>query len=83
MEFLRYFWDAAVELDEKATIAAYGEGQSLPHLSAGTTTEHSGKLPGLVNITVEPLDVPTRPIEAFESYWQPYHTGQLPCDRTM
>jgi len=75
MELMRYFWDAAVELDPQA--AQLDEGarfsscrpQALAELFAGA---------GLDAIEVVPLDVPTT-FADFDDYWQPFLGGQGPA----
>ena len=77
MEFLRYFWDAVVELDESAQ--SLHEGNRFP-------TCHPDALlqlwqgAGFNNISVEAIDVPTV-FSDFESYWQPFTLGNFPAPK--
>lgn len=75
MELIRFFWDAAVELD--ASAAELDEGirfpscrpQALEKLFAGA---------GLQGIDVEPIDIAT-PFADFDDYWRPFLGGQGPA----
>lgn len=75
MELMRFFWDAAVELDPDA--ARMDEGSRFPlcrpealvELLAGT---------GLDGVEVVAIDIPT-PFASFEDYWQPFLGGQGPA----
>lgn len=75
MELMRFFWDAAVELDPDA--AKLDEGvrfpscrpQALEKLFAGA---------GLQGIDVEPIDIAT-PFADFDDYWRPFLGGQGPA----
>lgn len=75
MELMRYFWDAAVELDPDA--AQFDEGirfplcrpQALEQLFAGAALEE---------IEVKPIDIPTS-FADFDDYWQPFLGGQGPA----
>jgi hypothetical protein len=72
---MRYFWDAAVELDPGA--ARLDEGVRFPLCRP----EPLGKLfadAGLDGIEVTSLDVAT-PFVDFEDYWQPFLGGQGPA----
>jgi len=75
MELMRFFWDAAVELDPEA--AKLDEGVRFPicrpeplqKLFAGAE---------LKDVEVKPIDVPT-PFANFDDYWQPFLGGQGPA----
>jgi len=75
MELMRYFWDAAVELDPHA--ARLDEGfrfpscrpQALQDLFAGA---------GLAGVEVEPIEVATT-FANFDDYWQPFLGAQGPA----
>jgi len=75
MELMRFFWDAAGELDPEA--AKLDEGvrfpqcrpEALEKLFAGT---------GLEEVEVRPIDVPTS-FANFDDYWQPFLGGQGPA----
>jgi hypothetical protein len=75
MELMRFFWDAAGQLDPDS--AKLDEGvrfslcrpEALEALFAGA---------GLDNVEVKPIDVPT-PFADFDDYWQPFLGGQGPA----
>ncbi len=75
MDLMRFFWDAAIELD--ASAAQLDEGvrfpscrpEALEKLFAGA---------GLEQVEVRPIDIPT-PFSSFEDYWQPFLGGQGPA----
>jgi SAM-dependent methyltransferase len=75
MEPIRYFWDAAAELDPKAADLHEGARFPLCHpaalaeLFAGTALQGVG---------VAPLDI-TTPFTSFDDYWQPFLGGQGPA----
>lgn len=75
MEFLRYFWDAAVALDADA--AALHEGQRFP-LCHAAPLQQLWQEAGLEDVTVQAIDVAT-PFADFESYWQPFTLGNFPA----
>ncbi len=75
MELMRYFWDAAVAVDEAAILL--DEGSRFPLCNA----EPLGELfiaAGLQNVEVCPIDVATR-FENFDDYWLPFLGGQGPA----
>jgi SAM-dependent methyltransferase len=75
MELMRYFWDAAVELDRDA--AKLDEGVRFPLCRP----EALGKLfasVGLEGVEVKPIDIPTS-FADFDDYWQPFLGGQGPA----
>ena len=75
MELMRFFWDAALELNPDA--ARLDEGirfplcrpEALAALFAGA---------GLEGVEVTAIDIPTR-FAGFEDYWQPFLGGQGPA----
>ena len=75
MELMRYFWDAAVELDPAA--AALDEGKRFPlcHPDALALLFTSA---GLKGVEVKSIDIPT-PFASFDDYWQPFLGGQGPA----
>src|SRR5512146_213438 len=75
MELMRYFWDAAVELDPKA--AKLDEGPRFP-LCRPDALEKLFAESGLKGVAVRPIDVPTR-FKSFDDYWQPFLGGQGPA----
>ena len=75
MELMRYFWDAAVELDPNATAldeairSPVCRPEALKELFAGA---------GLNDVDVTAIDIPT-PFASFQDYWQPFLGGQGPA----
>lgn len=75
MELIRYFWDAAVELDPNA--AKLDEGLRFPSCHP----EALGAIfvgAGLVGVEVKPIDIPTQ-FSSFDDYWRPFLGGQGPA----
>ena len=75
MELMRYFWDAAVELDPSA--AKLDEGTRFP-LCRPEALENLFADAGLKGVEVKPIDIPTR-FTSFDDYWQPFLGGQGPA----
>ena len=75
MELMRYFWDAAVELDPDA--AKLDEGARFP-LCRLEELEKLFANAGLEGIEVRPIDVATL-FGDFDDYWQPFLGGQGPA----
>ena len=75
MELMRYFWDAAVELDPSA--AKLDEGPRFP-LCRPDALEKLFSGAGLEGVEVKPIDIPT-PFANFDDYWQPFLGGQGPA----
>ncbi|MGA7949318.1 MAG: methyltransferase domain-containing protein, partial [Thiobacillaceae bacterium] len=75
MEFMRIFWDAAVELDLDA--ARLDEGTRFP-LCRPKALEELFTRAGLDGIEVRAIDLPT-PFSSFEDYWRPFLGGQGPA----
>lgn len=75
MELMRFFWDAAVELDPGA--ARMDEGIRFP-LCRPEAIEDLFADAGLKGIEVKPIDIPT-PFSSFDDYWQPFLGGQGPA----
>lgn len=75
MEFMRFFWDAAVEFDPEAVKLDEGvrfpmcRPEALEELFAGA---------GLQEVKVKPIDIAT-PFANFDDYWQPFLGGQGPA----
>jgi len=75
MELMRYFWDAAAELDKDA--AKLDEGNRFP----GCRPEALAALfagAGLTEVETTAIDLPT-PFASFDDYWQPFLGGQGPA----
>ena len=75
MELMRYFWDAAIELDPDA--AKFDEGIRFP-LCRPEPLEKLFADAGLEGVEVKPINIPTR-FETFDEYWQPFLGGQGPA----
>jgi SAM-dependent methyltransferase len=75
MELMRFFWDAAVELNPEA--AKMDEGIRFPLCRAEALAALFASA-GLNGVEVTAIDVPT-PFASFEEYWQPFLGGQGPA----
>ncbi|MCC6617371.1 MAG: class I SAM-dependent methyltransferase [Anaerolineae bacterium] len=75
MEFLRYFWDAAVALNSDAK--PHHEGNRFP-ICQPDPLRQLWQGAGLQQVSLHPLDAVTR-FESFESYWQPFTFGNFPA----
>jgi len=75
MGLLRHFWDAATQLDPAA--AALDEGHRFP-LCRPEPLRALWSDAGLVDVSVEPLQVPTL-FGDFTDLWQPFLAGQGPA----
>jgi ubiquinone/menaquinone biosynthesis C-methylase UbiE len=75
MEFLNQFWDAAVELDTKAS--SLHEGSRFPGSNA-EGLEQLFNQAGFKKITVTPIDINTD-FKNFDDYWSPFLGGQGPA----
>jgi SAM-dependent methyltransferase len=75
MELMRFFWDAAVELDPDA--GKLDEGIRFPQCNpAALEALFAGA--GLQQVSVRPIDIPTS-FANFDEYWQPFLGGQGPA----
>ena len=75
MELMRYFWDAAVELDPGA--ASMDEGVRFPLCRPEALAAQFASA-GLHEPEVIAIDIPT-PFTSFDDYWQPFLGGQGPA----
>jgi SAM-dependent methyltransferase len=75
MELMRFFWDAAVELNPDA--AKMDEGLRFP-LCRPEPLSRLFESAGLQRVEVTALDVPT-PFASFDEYWRPFLGGQGPA----
>ena len=75
MELMRYFWDAAIELDHAAQ--PLDEGRRFPMCRA-EPLKSLFRDAGLQAVAVRAIDVPTR-FRDFEDYWSPFIGGQGPA----
>ena len=75
MEAIRFFWDAAIDLDPQAITLDEGvrfplcRPDAMEALFVNATLEH---------VEVQSIDVPT-PFADFDDYWQPFLGGQGPA----
>lgn len=75
MELMRFFWDAAVELDPEA--AKLDEGARFP-LCRPEALERLFAGAELQEVDVKPIDIPTS-FSDFDDYWRPFLGGQGPA----
>jgi SAM-dependent methyltransferase len=75
MELMRFFWDAAVQLDP--AVAKLDEGIRFPLCRPEPLTELFEKA-GLREAAVTAIDIPT-PFANFEEYWHPFLGRQGPA----
>lgn len=75
MQFLRRFWDAAVELDPAAR--PYDEGERFP-ICSPSGLEDAFRQAGLSPVRTEPLEIPTH-FQDFDDYWSPFVGGPGPA----
>jgi SAM-dependent methyltransferase len=75
MQLMRHFWDAAGELDPRAS--ELDEGARFPICRPEPLRAKFGRA-GLTDATVAPIDVPTV-FRDFDDYWTPFLGGQAPA----
>lgn len=75
MDLMRYFWDAAVELEP--SVAGMDEGARFP-ICRPEPLRKLFEGAGLESVEVKPIDTPTR-FSNFDDYWQPFLGGQGPA----
>jgi SAM-dependent methyltransferase len=75
MELMRYFWDAAVELNPE--VASMDEGIRFSLCVPDSLVAHFAS-PALSKSEVTEIVIPT-PFASFEEYWQPFLGGQGPA----
>ena len=75
MELIRYFWDAAAELDPDAR--SLDEGPRFPLCRPDALRALLADA-GLASIAVTAVDIDT-PFAGFDDYWQPFLGGQGPA----
>ena len=75
MQFMRRFWDAAVELDPHAV--DLDEGARFP-ICQREPLEELWRDTGLHSVEVRPIDIPTV-FQDFEDFWSPFTQGQGPA----
>lgn len=77
MEMMRYFWNAAAELDPAA--GELDEGVRFP-VCAPEPLQMLWKQGGFDDVEVTPIDIPTA-FADFDDYWTPFLGGQGPAPR--
>ena len=75
MQMLRYFWDAAIELDDKAK--ELDEGVRFPLCREGRL-ESLVRTAGLKEVEAAPIEVETL-FQNFDDYWQPFLSNVGPA----
>jgi SAM-dependent methyltransferase len=75
MEFMRYFWDAAVAVDPAASSRA--EGNRFPICKPDALAQLF-RQSGLVDVETRAIDTPTV-FRDFADYWTPFEGGQGPA----
>jgi SAM-dependent methyltransferase len=75
MEFMRHFWDAALEMSSAAR--ALDEGSRFP-LCRPEALQRLFQEAGLTNVHVRSIDTPTR-FADFDDFWLPFLGGQGPA----
>jgi SAM-dependent methyltransferase len=75
MQMIRYFWDAAIALDDAAS--SLDEGKRFP-LCQPEPLAQLFRDADLLNVEVRAIDIPTQ-FRDFDDYWSPYLGGQAPA----
>ncbi len=75
MELMRYFWDAATEIDPGAVLL--DEGVRFPLCNPESLAKTFGDA-GLREVDTAAIDIPT-PFADFRAYWTPFLGGQGPA----
>lgn len=75
MEFMRYFWDAAAELDP--AVHDLDEGLRFKICNPDALFD-CFRTAGLLHIETRPIDIPTH-FKDFDDYWTPFLGGQGPA----
>ncbi|HEY5994783.1 MAG TPA: class I SAM-dependent methyltransferase [Gallionellaceae bacterium] len=79
MQFMRYFWDAAIALDHAA--AELDEGPLFPVCRRDGLRDLFGAA-GLQRVDARAIEIPTH-FRSFEDYWQPFLGAQGPAPRYL
>ncbi|GJL83725.1 MAG: methyltransferase [marine bacterium B5-7] len=74
-QFMRYFWDAAVELNPQAR--EHDEGVRFP-VCRPKPLQNLFESAGFTNVQVTPIDIPT-PFQDFNDYWEPFLNDVAPA----
>jgi len=75
VQFMRYFWDAAIALNPDAR--EKDEGVRFP-ICRPKALKQLFVEAGLIDVSVEPIDIAT-PFKDFEDYWSPFLSGIAPA----
>jgi SAM-dependent methyltransferase len=75
VQFMRQFWDAAIQLDPAAR--EKDEGVRFP-ICRPVPLAELFEAAGLRNVATQPIDIPT-PFENFDDYWTPFLSGIAPA----
>lgn len=75
VQFMRYFWDAAVKLNPSARDK--DEGVRFP-ICRPKPLQNLFEFVGFREVRVAPIDIPT-PFENFDDYWQPFLNNVAPA----
>jgi SAM-dependent methyltransferase len=75
VQFMRTFWDAAIDLDPEARDK--DEGARFPVCHPARLKELFTAV-GLSDVVTEPIDIPT-PFTDFDDYWTPFLSGVAPA----
>jgi hypothetical protein len=79
MQWLRYFWDAALAIDPSA--AKFDEGQRFPLCQQAKLLDTFASA-GLRELEITALDTPTI-FENFDAYWKPFLSGAFPAPQYL
>jgi SAM-dependent methyltransferase len=75
MEMMRYFWEAAAELDARG--GELDEGKRFP-ICQPEALERLFTAAGLLEVGIRPIDIPMR-FRDFDDFWTPFLGGQGPA----
>lgn len=76
MQMMRYFWDAAADLDPSAR--ERDEGERFAEIASASGLGGLFELAGLTDVRTRSIDVPTI-FRDFDDYWMPFLSGQAPA----
>jgi len=76
MQMLRFFFDAAADLDPSAR--EHDEGELFAHIASPNGLRGLFELAGFTEIRTRAIDVPTI-FRDFDDYWLPFLSGQAPA----
>ena len=78
MQMMRFFWDAATDLDPASS--ALDEGKRFDSVCSPEALGGLWTAASLGDVETRPIDIPTR-FRDFDDYWQPFLGGQGPGPR--